>query len=74
MLWLISSSVRLPLPRCGCRCGPIDPGAVSVRDSPLDVIPELALPSLTVKTESAWTLKRAEVESLITVPLEADLL
>jgi Cu/Ag efflux pump CusA len=48
-------------------------GAVGVRDKPLDVIPEFALPSLTVKTESLG-LSSAEVESLITVPLEADLL
>jgi len=48
-------------------------GAVSVRDKALDVIPEFALPSLTVKTESLG-LSSAEVESLITVPLEADLL
>jgi Cu/Ag efflux pump CusA len=48
-------------------------GAVGVRDKALDVIPEFALPSLTVKTESLG-LSSAEVESLITVPLEADLL
>jgi Cu/Ag efflux pump CusA len=48
-------------------------GAVDLRNKPLDVIPEFALPSLTVKTESLG-LSSAEVESLITVPLEADLL
>ncbi|WP_456639705.1 efflux RND transporter permease subunit [Bradyrhizobium sp. USDA 10063] len=48
-------------------------GVISIKDKPLDVIPELALPSLTVKTESLG-LSSAEVESLITVPLEADLL
>jgi Cu/Ag efflux pump CusA len=46
---------------------------VGLRDKPLDVIPEFSPLSLTVKTESLG-LSSAEVESLITVPLEADLL
>lgn len=73
MLWLISSSVRLRTLVVVVAAGLLILGAVSIRDKPLDVIPELALPSLTVKTESLG-LSSAEVESLITVPLEADLL
>ena len=44
-----------------------------VRDNPLDVIPEFSPLSLTVKTESLG-LSGAEAQSLITEPLEADLL
>jgi len=48
-------------------------GAAGLRDARLDVFAEFSPPSLTVKTESLG-LSSAEVESLITVPLEADLL
>ena len=73
LTWLISSSVRLRTLIVVVAAGLLILGAVDVRNKPLDVIPELALPSLTVKTESLG-LSSAEVESLITVPLEADLL
>ena len=73
LAWLISSSVRLRTLIVVAASGLLILGAVDVRNKPLDVIPELALPSLTVKTESLG-LSSAEVESLITVPLEADLL
>ncbi|KGT75678.1 hypothetical protein MA20_31175 [Bradyrhizobium japonicum] len=73
MLWLISSSVRLRTLVVAVAAGLLIFGAIGIRDKPLDVVPELALPSLTVKTESLG-LSSAEVESLITVPLEADLL
>jgi Cu/Ag efflux pump CusA len=69
MLWLISSSMRLRTLVVAIAAGLLIVGAAKVRDKPLDVIPELALPSLTVKTESLG-LSSAEVESLITVPLE----
>src|ERR1700704_511512 len=73
LTWLISSSVRLRTLVVVVAAGLLILGALDVRNKPLDVIPELALPSLTVKTESLG-LSSAEVESLITVPLEADLL
>src|SRR6266850_1842356 len=73
LAWLISSSMRLRTLVVVVAAGLLILGAVDVRNKPLDVIPELALPSLTVKTESLG-LSSAEVESLITVPLEADLL
>jgi len=73
LAWLISSSMRLRTFVVVVAAGLLVLGAVSVRDKALDVIPEFALPSLTVKTESLG-LSSAEVESLITVPLEADLL
>ena len=73
LAWLISSSLRLRTLVVVVAAGLLILGVVDVRNKPLDVIPELALPSLTVKTESLG-LSSAEVESLITVPLEADLL
>src|SRR5215470_17618340 len=73
LAWLISSSVRLRTLVVVVAAGLLILGAVDLRNKPLEVIPELALPSLTVKTESLG-LSSAEVESLITVPLEADLL
>jgi Cu/Ag efflux pump CusA len=73
MSWLISSSMRMRTLVLAVAAGLLIFGVISIKDKPLDVIPELALPSLTVKTESLG-LSSAEVESLITVPLEADLL
>src|SRR6202008_4444197 len=73
LAWLISSSVRLRTLVVVVAAGLLILGAVDVRNKPLDVIPELSPPSLTVKTESLG-LSSAEVKSLITVPLEADLL
>lgn len=48
-------------------------GVSQLREMRLDVIPEFANPSLKVATE-ALGLSTSEVESLITVPMEADLL
>jgi Cu/Ag efflux pump CusA len=73
LAWLISSSLRLRNLIVVVAAGLLILGAVGLRNKPLDVIPEFAPLSLTVKTESLG-LSSAEVESLITVPLEADLL
>src|SRR5262245_1056698 len=73
LAWLIASSLRLRKLVLVVAAGLLIHGAVSLRNKPLDVIPELSPLSLTVKTESLG-LSSAEVESLITVPLEADLL
>src|SRR5215472_578770 len=48
-------------------------GIWQMRQMPLDVVPEFSPLTLQVRTE-ALGLSAAEVESLITVPLEADLL
>ena len=48
-------------------------GAIQLRDMPVDVLPEFAPPTVEVQTE-ALGLSVAEVEQLITVPLEQDLL
>jgi multidrug efflux pump subunit AcrB len=73
LAWLISSGVRLRTLVVVVAAGLLILGVVDIKNKPLDVIPELALPSLTVKTESLG-LSSAEVESQITMPLEADLL
>ena len=48
-------------------------GATQLRDMPADVLPEFTPPYVEVQTE-ALGLSAAEVEELITVPLEGDLL
>ena len=72
MAWLISSSLRLRS-LIVAAAALLILGAVGLRDKSLDIVPEFSPLSLTVKTE-ALGLSSAEVESLITVPLEADLL
>ena len=73
LAWLISSSLRLRNLVVFVAAGLLILGAAGIRTKPLDVIGEFSPLSLTVKTESLG-LSSAEVESLITVPLEADLL
>ena len=48
-------------------------GVVTLRDAPVDVYPEFTPPYVEIQTESLG-LSAAEVEQLLTVPLEADLL
>ena len=48
-------------------------GSVQLRKMPVDVLPEFTPPYVEIQTE-ALGLSAAEVEQLITVPLEADLL
>ena len=48
-------------------------GATQLRDLPVDMLPEFSPPTVEVQTE-ALGLSAAEVEQLITVPLEQDLL
>src|SRR5688500_6332210 len=48
-------------------------GIWQVRDMPVDLFPEITPPLVEVQTE-ALGLSADEVESLITVPMEADLL
>jgi Cu/Ag efflux pump CusA len=48
-------------------------GATQLRDLPVDVLPEFSPPTVEIQTE-ALGLSAAEVEQLITVPLEQDLL
>ena len=67
---IMSSSVRLRTLVVAVSAMLLVAGFWRVRDMPLDVIPEFSTLSLQVRTE-ALGLSTAEVESLITVPMEA---
>jgi Cu/Ag efflux pump CusA len=70
---IISSSLHLRTLVIAIACLLLVAGFWKIRDLPLDVIPEFSPLSLRVSTE-ALGLSTSEVESLITVPMEADLL
>src|SRR5919206_5166315 len=73
MRWIISSSLRMRALVVAAAAVLSAFGVAQLHNAPLDVVPEFSPLSLIVKTE-ALGLSSAEVESLITVPLEADLL
>ena len=71
--WIVSSSLRLRAIVLAVAAVLLIGGIWRTRDMPLDVVPEFSSLALEVQTE-ALGLSTSEVESLITVPLEADLL
>ncbi len=71
--WVISSSLRLRMVVVALAAILLVAGVWRLRNLPIDVVPEFSPLSLEVQTE-ALGLSTSEVESLITVPLEADLL
>ena len=71
--WIISSSLQLRAVMLALAVVLLFGGAWRLRSLPVDVVPEFSRLSLEVQTE-ALGLSTSEVESLITVPLEADLL
>ena len=73
MRWIILSSLRLRTLVVGVAAVLLVAGIWQLRDTPLDIVPEFSPLTLEVKTESLG-LSSAEVEALITIPLEADLL
>ena len=73
MQWVVSSSLRLRTLIAALAALLLVAGGWQLRGVPLDAVPEFSPLSLQVKTE-ALGLSAAEVESLITVPMEADLL
>ena len=73
MQWIVSSSLRLRAMVVVVAALLLAGGAWKLRETPLDVVPEFSPLTLQVQTE-ALGLSAAEVESLITVPMEADLL
>jgi Cu/Ag efflux pump CusA len=73
MHWIVSSSLRLRTLVVGVAGALLIAGIWQLRDTPLDIVPEFSPLTLEVKTESLG-LSSAEVEALITIPLEADLL
>src|SRR5215472_12709617 len=73
MRWALGSSLRFGRLVIALAIGLVVFGIAQLRSAPTDVYPEFMPPSVEVQTE-ALGLSAAEVEQLITVPLEQDLL
>lgn len=73
MRWIVGASLRLRLLIVIFAVGLLVFGILQLRNMPVDVYPEFDPPLVEVQTE-ALGLSAAEIEALITVPLEADLL
>ncbi len=71
--WIIDASLRIRFLIVILAAVLMVFGIVQLRDMPVDVYPEFNPPLVEVQTE-ALGLSAAEMEALITVPLEADLL
>jgi CzcA family heavy metal efflux pump len=72
MSWLISTALRLRLVVVCLAALVLVLGYQAVKDTPLDVFPEFASPLVEIQTEAPG-LSTAEVETLITVPIEGAL-
>ena len=70
---IIRTSLRFRVLVAVVAAGVMAFGVTQLRDTPVDVYPEFMAPFVEVQTE-ALGLSAAEVEQLLTVPLEADLL
>src|SRR5712675_1329248 len=73
MRWVLGTSLRFGRLVIALAIGLTVIGTTQLRSAPVDVYPEFMPPSVEVQTE-ALGLSAAEVEQLITVPLEQDLL
>ena len=71
--WIVGSSLRFRGLVVAIAAGLLAYGVVQLRDAPVDVLPEFTPPTVEIQTE-ALGLSAAEVEQLITVPIEQDLL
>lgn len=71
--WIAESSMRLRFLIIIVAIAVMIVGVFQLREAPVDVYPEFNPPFVEIQTE-ALGLSAAEVESLITVPMEADLL
>ena len=71
--WIIRTSVRLRALVVALAVGVMILGLTQLPKMPVDALPEFSPPQVEIQTE-ALGLSAAEVEQLITVPLEADLL
>ncbi|TCN37656.1 CzcA family heavy metal efflux pump [Kribbella orskensis] len=72
MRWIVGSSLRLRFLVIAAAVTMLGFGVVDLRNSPVDVFPEFAPPRVEVQTPSLG-LSAAEVEELVTVPLEQSL-
>jgi Cu/Ag efflux pump CusA len=73
MRWALSSSLRFGGLVIALAIGLMVFGITQLRSAPVDVYPEFTPPAVQIQTE-ALGLSAAEVEQLITVPIEQDLL
>jgi Cu/Ag efflux pump CusA len=73
MRWALGSSLRFSRLVVALTIGVMVFGIAQLRSAPIDVYPEFTPPLVEIQTE-ALGLSAAEVEQLITVPLEQDLL
>jgi Cu/Ag efflux pump CusA len=73
MRWVIESSLKLRLLIVIIAAALMFFGVLQLRNMPVDVLPEFAPPMVEIQTE-ALGLSAAEVEELITVPMEVVLL
>ncbi len=73
MDWILGSGLRFGRLVVALAVGLTVIGIAQLRSAPVDVYPEFMPPSVEIQTE-ALGLSAAEVEQLITVPLEQDLL
>jgi Cu/Ag efflux pump CusA len=73
MSWILGQGLRFGRLVIAAAIGLVVIGVSQLRSAPVDVYPEFMPPSVEVQTE-ALGLSAAEVEQLITVPLEQDLL
>ena len=73
MRWVVESSLKLRRIVLAVAVGVVALGVYQVGRTPVDLLPEYQPPTVEVQTE-ALGLSAAEVEQLITVPLEQDLL
>ena len=71
--WIVSSSIRLRLIVVAVAALTLLVGVSQMRKMPVDILPEYAPVTVEVQTEAPG-LSSAEVEQLITVPIEQDLL
>ncbi len=71
--WIVDSSTRFRLLVLAASAVVMIVGATQLRDMPVEVVPDFAPVTVEIQTE-ALGLSAAEVEQLITVPLEQDLL
>jgi CzcA family heavy metal efflux pump len=73
MRWIIGASLQSRLIVAAAAAGLIIYGITQLNKMPVDIVPEFTEPYVEIQTE-ALGLSAAEVEALITVPLEADML
>src|ERR1041384_5067376 len=70
---IVAASLKFRLLVLMAAAGLLIAGVVTLSHAPVDTYPEFTPPSVEIQTE-ALGLSAAEIEQLITVPLEADLL